>query len=134
MNLGKVIGLERYRRRTRGLLDKPFGWTGAFSYLGTWPGDHLSLTEAMAGSWLGCPPSSRKVPISCGCIVFNGALGVGVQMHPSLVEGEDAPCELVARFIEEVSSDDRAADVATLGFTPWPSVIESSVTSRPVPF
>lgn len=131
MNLGKVIGLEKYRARTRGLLALPFGWTGSFSNLGTWRPAQLGLPPQVRGGWLGCPPASRKVPIACGCICVDGRLGIGLQLHPSLAEGDEAPRQLLERFVQVLLPGERPAEVATLGFTPWSEVLTSAPVGAP---
>lgn len=117
MNLGKILGRERYRKRTHEMMARPFGWTGGFTNLGVWPFGTMTLPAAASDPWIGCPPVSRKVPLGAGCIVWNGRFALGAQLHPCLGVDAEMATTLVRRFNTIALAGFEGTPVS-VGFTP----------------
>ena len=78
---------------------------------------------------------TRARLVGCGCIIWNGRLGVAVQVHPSVAASPDTASRVLKRFLSCIVGDDGPADDATLsGFAPWEDVEASSeiIAASPV--
>jgi hypothetical protein len=133
MTIGTFIGRRRYRERVRQIQRLPISWTGAFSNLGSWSSEMLGMPAGAIGQWIGCPPASRKMPVAAACVIVDGALGIGLQVHPSMDPNRDAARTLVDGFLRHaLAGIDQSSSRPTVGFTPWEDLERAAVhVTRP---
>ena len=124
VRMGAVVGAKRFRKRTLKMFDNPIGWSGTFSNLGPWPGNHATLTERQRRPAFGCPPVWRKVPLSVGCVTWNGRLTFGFSVHAWLDADPEAARKLAKRFVEHALGTAPHADT-TSGFSAWSEIQKS---------
>jgi hypothetical protein len=126
VNMGAVFGQKRFRKRTLEMFDNPFAWSGTFSNLGAWPGEQATLSDRLQRPAFGCPPVWRKVPLSVGCITWNGRMTFGFSVHAWLDGDPHIARKLAERFIEhalgEGSPNSRGTSV---GFSSWNDIQQS---------
>lgn len=122
VNMGAIVGQKRFRKRTLSMFDNPLGWSGTFSNLGPWPGDQATLNDRLLRPAFGCPPVWRKVPLSVGCVTWNGRMTFGFSVHSWLNAEPDIAQKLAKRFIEHALGEAPASEDTTFGFSSWDEI------------
>jgi hypothetical protein len=128
MNMGRLTGLKRFRARSLWFQSVPVTWTGVFSNLGRWSEDQAGIGQAN-NPWVGCPPVTRKFPISCGAIILKGRMGLAIQIHPSIAPDETTTLSLIKQVstrLTHAESQDQLEET-TIGFSRWESIAKGQL-------
>ncbi|MDF1781683.1 MAG: hypothetical protein P1U67_10335 [Alcanivoracaceae bacterium] len=103
-------------------------WLGVFSNVGSWPPpNHPHPVDENIG-YMGAPPATSILPITCCSMTWNNRMSLTLQLHPSISNDKADTEKMIQRWTQ------RLADIAglspeqfSIGYKDWSELEKESV-------
>ena len=121
-NMTRYVGKKLFRHLAKN--SKPI-WMGVFSNVGSWPLEELPHAIDDRYAYLGLPPATYILPVTCCSLTWNGRMSLTAQLHSSISDDSADTQKLIAAWTDKLNQlAGISTDQVRVKVEPWPAVRE----------